>query len=357
MTSKIIRIWVMDDTSHEAEPVSPADRVEREDYLESVLVKNPDMLMQGLRLVGRQTPTDTGNLDLLGVDENGTLIVFELKRGKATRDAVAQAIDYCSFLESLSDADLADLITKHSGKNGIDLIGDFEAWYGEWYEGKDLTELRPTKMVLVGVGADAGAQRMVGFLMNREVDITLLTFHGYTYEENRTLLARQEEGSESRDTVSSSRRPRAAERLRRHEELAEKFGLVDQWNDAINRLSVANRQRVRKSGITFHMPKIELGDANHSGSHSIVIDERHRAIRITFYPASVHLCWNTFQKWKKKNIFQFENPPNARETNKVSTQWYCMLDREGWERHKDALTALAREVTGVWRQTRDEAKA
>lgn len=322
-----IRIWAMDDVSHEAEPVSPADRVEREDYLESVLVKNPSMLMPDLKLVGRQTPIDSGNLDLLGVDGDGTLVVFELKRGKSTRDAVAQAIDYCSFLESLSDTDLAELVVKHSGKSGIDPIGDFEAWYGERYEGKDLSELRPIRMVLVGVGADATAQRMVGFLAEREVDVSLLTFHGYRYGD-RTLLARQLEGGESRDIGSSSRRRRAAERRRRHEELTEQIGIDDVWKDAVNKLGVADRERVRKSGITFHMRKITLGNANPTGSHSIVIDEARGMIRVTFYPASVHLCWDAFQRWKEKNLFEFETPPNAPVTDKVSEQWYCSLDKK-----------------------------
>ena len=141
-----IRIWAMDGTSHEAEPVSPTDRVEREDYLENVLVKNPDMLMPGLKLVGRQTPTDSGNLDLLGVDEYGRLVVFELKRGKLTREAVAQAIDYSSYLESLSEADwLRTSPNTHVEKRELK---QGEEWYGEQ------RRVRPT---LVGLdGADAG---------------------------------------------------------------------------------------------------------------------------------------------------------------------------------------------------------
>ena len=35
---------------------------------EDTLVKNPSFLMPGLTLIGRQTPTEGGPLDLLGVD-------------------------------------------------------------------------------------------------------------------------------------------------------------------------------------------------------------------------------------------------------------------------------------------------
>ena len=99
--------------------------------LEDTLVANPEMLMPGLTLVGRQTPTTGGPLDLLGVDSSGQLVVFELKRETLTRDAVTQIIDYASSLELLSDDDLAAQIVGQSGKNGIDTIDDFEEWYSQ----------------------------------------------------------------------------------------------------------------------------------------------------------------------------------------------------------------------------------
>ena len=124
-----IRIWEMDDSSKAASPLESTNRMETEQSLEEVLVRNPDVLMPHLTLVGRQTQTDSGVLDLLGVDADGRLVVFELKRETLTRDAVAQIINYCSYLESLTEADLATYIAGHSGRNGVDNIDDFEAWY------------------------------------------------------------------------------------------------------------------------------------------------------------------------------------------------------------------------------------
>ena len=37
------------------------------------------MLGSDLKLVGRQTPTQTGWLDLLAIDQDGRLVVYELK--------------------------------------------------------------------------------------------------------------------------------------------------------------------------------------------------------------------------------------------------------------------------------------
>jgi RecB family endonuclease NucS len=73
-----------------------------EQLLEEVLTGSPELLMPGLHLIGRQTDTPGGPLDLLGIDQDGRLVLFELKRGKLTRDAVAQAIDYSSYLSDLA---------------------------------------------------------------------------------------------------------------------------------------------------------------------------------------------------------------------------------------------------------------
>ena len=351
-----IRIWAIDDSSKAVEQVQPTKWTETEGSLEGVLVRNPDMLMPGLKLVGRQTPTDSGSLDLLGVDEDGRLVVFELKREKLTRQAVAQAIDYCSYLESLTATDLATYIAKYSGTNGIDKIEDFEEWYDERFEERE-TELRPPKMVLVGLGADFVAQRMVGFLVENGVDISLLTFHGYECG-GRTLLARQVERGEARDVGSSPRQKRAVGRRRGHAELAEKLGITDLWQDVVKKLSVAGGERVTGSGITFRMRRIGLDNVKHKlhGSHSVVIDEKSRKIRVTFYPISVHLCRDEFQQKRETIRFEFRKPPNAQSTNEVSEEWYCLLDKKEWETHKDVLTALAESVTAAWEAKLREAK-
>ena len=111
--------------------------MQAESFLEETLVANPDLLLPGLRLVGRQTPTAGGPLDLLGVDEDGRLSLFELKRGTLTRDAVAQAIDYAADLEARDPADLADLLSRESGRRGIERIEEVHV------EGAGDAEARP----------------------------------------------------------------------------------------------------------------------------------------------------------------------------------------------------------------------
>ena len=72
-----IGIWQTDPTSRARSKLDLTGRVETEEMLEAVLVANPEMLMRGLTLVGRQVPVATGFVDLLGIDGDGRLVVFE----------------------------------------------------------------------------------------------------------------------------------------------------------------------------------------------------------------------------------------------------------------------------------------
>ena len=341
-----IKIWQVDGSSKAAEPLESTSRMETERSLEEVLVRNPDMLMPGLMLVGRQTPIDGGFLDLLGVDEDGRLVVFELKREKLSRDAVAQAIDYCSFLESLTESELATYIANHSGKNDVGKIDDFESWYGD-RQGKQMISLRPTKMVLVGLGANARARRMVEFLAKSGVDISLLTFNGYQCG-GRMLLARQIERSVVARDVNPGRKLSDADRRRKLADRSRELEIENLWLDAVEALSIASNGHATSAGITFYLPKITLpDDTNVSGSHSVVIDQG-GMIRVTFYPGAVHVCLEKFQEKKRSIPFEFEKPPNAPTTKLVSEQWFCLLDEKKWATHKQALTALAKDVYDAW---------
>ncbi len=210
-----IKIWEID--SSKARPI-PAGGLESERTLEETLVHNPDLLMPGLRLIGRQTPTEGGPLDLIGVDDDGKLVVFELKKEAPSRDAVAQIIDYASYLNSLDDDTLAHLVARHSGQRGIERIDDFVGWYGENTNGDSLESLRPVRMVLVGLGVDHATERMVSFLSNTgHMDISLLTFYGFR-QDGRTLLARQAPSSRDRRRRLSrdERRTRIVDRAKEH---------------------------------------------------------------------------------------------------------------------------------------------
>ena len=223
-----VKIWALDSDSN-VTPLASKNQTDTESLLEETLVRNPDLLIPGLRLVGRQTPTDGGPLDLLGVDEDGRLVVFELKRGTLSRDAVAQIIDYASDLDAKTDVALAEHIAANSGVGGIERIEDFEEWYGENTEGQSLDSLRPLRLFLIGLGADDRTERMVKFLaVNTGMDISLLTFHGFAYD-GKTFLARQVEVEAEADP--GPRPPSTEERRELLKRKIEDSGMSETFSD------------------------------------------------------------------------------------------------------------------------------
>ena len=198
-----IRIWKISGDSKEKPKAMPVDTITEtrtEELLEDVLTGSPDVLMPNLRLIGRQTETPGGPLDLLGVDEDGRLVVFELKRGNLTREAVAQAIDYASHLASLEIDELCRHLATTSGKGGTEPIADFAQWYQSYFQ-RPVSDIGRPRIVLVGLSADERTKRMVGFLAKAELDISLLTFHGFSHGDE-ILLARKVEVHARDATVS-----------------------------------------------------------------------------------------------------------------------------------------------------------
>ena len=188
------RLWgvEMSKNSVRVEELAKRREVQSELELEETLVANPEMLQVGLHLVGRQTYSSAGWLDLLGIDADGRLVIFELKRGRLGRDAVTQIIDYASALNSMSLAALSEHIAQRSGDAGIDRIDDFEDWYSGKFGAADWGRVLPPRMVLVGLGVDEAAERMVKFLCSEQLDISAVTFHAFEHQ-GKMLLARQVE--------------------------------------------------------------------------------------------------------------------------------------------------------------------
>lgn len=72
-----------------------------ESEMQAALASNPEVIEPGLALVDIELPTDVGGIDLLARDVAGRLVVVELKRGKATHEAVHQLSRYVESVRSV----------------------------------------------------------------------------------------------------------------------------------------------------------------------------------------------------------------------------------------------------------------
>ncbi len=77
--------------------LQPTQISERE--LEEFIVRNPDAIEEGFKILSRQWPTDSGPLDILGADAEGTIVILELK-AKEDDAQIIQGLRYYDYVFS-----------------------------------------------------------------------------------------------------------------------------------------------------------------------------------------------------------------------------------------------------------------
>ncbi len=336
-----IKIWAIDGS--EVTEVQRTDQTESEQWLEDNLVSKPELLIPGLTLVGRQTQTEGGPLDLLGVDSDGRLVVFELKRGTLSRDAVAQIIDYASYLESMNPDALANYIATKSGENGIEKIEDFEQWHSKNTEAESLDSLLPLRAFLVGLGVDDKTERMVKFLAKNGMDISLLTFYGFVHQ-GKTLLVKQVEveGALDVEPRPARRRTSRTERQADFDRRIETFGirqLVDSVREMFKENWPESRERIGAHGLRIQLPEDYYRQYARIGAYG------NGTMGLVFFPHAIGMCRDRFKPLTDE--LQFRTWPHNREDEVLErndTEIQFSLTADEWKTHKEKFEGLTRAI-------------
>ena len=266
---------------------------------------------------------------------------------------MAQVIDYASYLDSLSDEGLGQLVAEHSGQRGIEKIEDFAQWYSENSEYDGLESLKPIRLVLVGLGVDASTERMVSFLaQNGQLDISLLTFHGFHYD-GKTLLARQVRVN--RDP--RRRRPGREERRTHLLDEAKAHGVYDLLTEVMDMFKSnwhGTSERPGKFGFSLRLPRLTGTGRKVRGSYARVDPEQNRVI-VVFYPRAIELCREEFEKPIKD--IPFQTWPRNREDEALhipGTEIQFIIAADSWATHKETLSELSQSVYNALQQQPDE---
>ena len=98
----------------------------------------------------------------MGIDSTGDLYVIELKRDRLPREALAQAIDYASDLQSWSVERLSEICEKYTNQSLEDFFND--AFPDTDLEGITINESQ--RILLVGFALDPALERMIEWLSN-----------------------------------------------------------------------------------------------------------------------------------------------------------------------------------------------
>ena len=156
-----IKTWEI--VNGELKPLSTtlADNGRKEtEHLEKWIKTKPEILGNDILIIGEQVYTKSGPLDFLGIDNNGNLVIVELKRDKLARVVLAQAIDYASDLASWDIDKISEVCIAYTGNNLEDhLTANFDN-----IEIDDITINQSQRLLLVGFSIEESLSRMIEWL-------------------------------------------------------------------------------------------------------------------------------------------------------------------------------------------------
>jgi hypothetical protein len=223
--------------------------------LEDMLVEDPSLMGLDVLLIGRQITTGHGGyIDVLAVDVEGQLVVVELKRDKTPRDIVAQLLDYGSWVQTLTLADVRETFAeKNSGDSFDDAFAErFGAPVPDAFNADH-------QLTIVASALDPASERIVGYLAERHGVPINAVFFRHFIDAGSSYLAR----TWLIDPVEVEAKPKSAKKIRpwnghdfyvtlgrfdHHNrwDVARKYGFVSagggaQWWKPLRNLSVGHR--------------------------------------------------------------------------------------------------------------------
>lgn len=204
--------------------------LESEALLEQMIVSDPNILSPQWLLVGQQVRTDHGGIiDLLALNQDGQIVVIELKRNQTPREVVAQALDYASWAKDLTADEIAHIFDRFT--NGSELGEAFQQKFGLILDEEQLNGSH--QIVIVASSLDSSTERIVNYLNDMDVAINVIFFQalqdGESQYLSRAWLIDPIE-TENRATTGQ-----AGERSEWNGEYYVSFGHDEDrdWNDAI----------------------------------------------------------------------------------------------------------------------------
>ncbi|HMG75356.1 MAG TPA: hypothetical protein VK582_17800 [Pyrinomonadaceae bacterium] len=184
-----VRIWRIQNGNQLRE--IHTSKLDFEERLEHWMDEDISVLSNDLLVIGRQTETAFGGcLDLLCLNQNGDVVIVELKRDRTPREVTAQVLDYASWVKDLSREMITNIADKYldSKPKGLTFEKAFRAKFD-----LDLPEVlnESHSMLIVGSEIDASSERIVKYLSDEYgVNINVATFQYLKAENNDELLAR-----------------------------------------------------------------------------------------------------------------------------------------------------------------------
>ena len=132
----------------------------KEGLVEEWIKRNPSFLHEDLLIFSQQYKFPSGEqADLMGIDENGSLVIIEIKRGKTGKKVDIQSLKYASYISNWN-YDNIEKIAKHFFDNNPDLLEEefhslttlLQESFGEEFSVENLNKRQ--RIIIVGQRID-----------------------------------------------------------------------------------------------------------------------------------------------------------------------------------------------------------
>ncbi|MCP8309889.1 MAG: endonuclease NucS [Candidatus Methylarchaceae archaeon HK01M] len=78
--------------------------------IQEAILKNPELVEEAFEPISFEKRVEPGFIDVYGLDSEGRLVVVEIKRGRAGKDAVIQLAKYVEFVKSNTDREVRGIL-------------------------------------------------------------------------------------------------------------------------------------------------------------------------------------------------------------------------------------------------------
>lgn len=218
-------IWKVGD-----KPVSlGVTTLSREQQLEEMIIRSPDILSSEWMLIGRQEQTGQGGrIDLLAIAPDASLVLIELKRDRTPREIVAQALDYASWVEQLTTDRIAQIYQRYAKGGNLDEA--FKKHFGAELDDETLNQSH--QIILVASALDDSTERIINYLNARDIAINAIFFQVFQHGDEK-LLSRAWliDPGETQSNVASTTRVKG-NKVPWNGEYYVSYGSGRSWDDA-----------------------------------------------------------------------------------------------------------------------------
>lgn len=139
-----------------------------EDDLQDFIMDTPAALDSQFLLLGEEINADSGDIDILGLDFDGSVAIIELKKGQMGRKSIGQIFEYASWVSEQTADEIRDIYRENNGRT---LEKAFEETFGVPIPNR----VADSHLCVLG-GATLGRSEQTLQYLRQEFDVPLFAF-------------------------------------------------------------------------------------------------------------------------------------------------------------------------------------